>query len=195
MKLERLGPNDLVDTVAALPIGISLLRVEPGNRFVLEMSNDIVHGLLQSDPASTGQNLTLLELKFTSPDLLARLQENAEQVVSTRTAATFEYPTALQDHRVRWISYTMVPLKEYDKVVRLLVTIKDNTALVEARRRKSRDLARIASSFLRICAWCSSVVDDEKGWLPVQEYVKRHPVHRPHAGRCPACASAEAPAT
>jgi hypothetical protein len=48
-------------------------------------------------------------------------------------------------------------------------------------------LAKALSGYIRVCAWCKCVQDQNDAWLPIEAYVEKHtPAHFTH-GICPYC--------
>lgn len=99
------------------------------------------------------------------------MQIVCEAVVRDREQVYRERPFPLRDGTVLWSGTTCTPVTNDDgDIVQIFVSTIDVTEFVARRRARVRELLALASGFVRICAWCGSVHDDER-WISVEAYV------------------------
>lgn len=181
-----LTEQDLLDTINSLPTGVVLLRVKDKHTFVLAAINHAAKTLFQTDDNPIGR--TIQQWKFPA-EIIERMQLNCEEVVRSRQVGYRENPFSLRDGTVIWSGTTVTPiLDEHQQVTQLMATTLDITELVNLRRAKERELTSLASGFVRICAWCSSIREADR-WVSVDEYLVTHPNSRTEKVICPTCRS------
>lgn len=175
--------QDLQDTIDSLPIGVVYLAVEDDN-FIVGAINDAAKSLFLTDEDPIGRSID--SWKF-PPGIITRMQQNCAACVALGESLSRENPFPLRDGSIVWSSNTMVPVKDdAGEVTGLLITTVDITDLVQLRRVRERELTSLASGFVKICAWCNSIRDNER-WVEVNEYLAAHPSNDLHTVVCKDC--------
>ncbi len=188
MKLE-FNDEDLRETINSLPMSVLLIRVEPGNRFVLRAINNAAKALFQTDAAPEGRPVQ--EWNF-SQEIRDRMQRNMTRCATSREVVVVENQIPLRDGTSVWSSNTMVPITDATGTVTgLFATAVDITELVNLRRAPERELASLASGFVTMCAWCNSIQEEDR-WVSVDEYLIAHPMGETDTVVCPTCAARKA---
>ncbi len=181
-----IAEEDLLDTVNSLPTGMIVLRVVDARTFVLAAINDAGKSLFRIDNDPTGR--TIQQWQF-PPEIIDRIQLACEYTVQTRQVGYRENAFTLRDGSAIWSGTTVTPItNEQQQITHLLITTLDMTEVVNLRRARERELSSLASGFVKICAWCSSIREEER-WVSVDEYLVTHPISKTDKVLCPTCAS------
>lgn len=121
------------------------------------------------------------------PDALKYLERAVQNYkICVEMGRPVEFETNFSDAKtgkVSWSVNTMVPIKDGDRVARILVTMVDTSY-------KHADASASAVNSLSVCAWCEKRVKDSDtdDWESVLQYFHRNGVSVSH-GICNGCMS------
>ena len=174
--------SDIVETVISLPTPGGVFDVLDAHQFRLKAINQAALSLIQAPSAAVNGRM-IKDLQF-SPNAAISLETMARRCTESAASETFEESFVLRDGSTVHLSITWVPSIEANRVTQLIFTATNITELVNNRRQRSRELALLASGFLRTCAWCGDV-DADGEWVPASSYVESTgPINET---RCPDC--------
>lgn len=186
MQIYKITETDIQDTIESIPSGLASFTVQSPTRFVLHATNQLLDNLLKGDQEKA-YGRTILELTFTSTPTLKRIQTLFELVFKEQKNKIIEQPTRLRDGTRIFVRCRATPIIVDGTVKFIICAINDVTELVQIRHSRPSALSKIASERFVICAWCSSVRDDQDHWRTVDQYLNHNAFKRPTHTLCPKC--------
>ena len=117
------------------------------------------------------------------------IEERFRQCMETGESLQFKgfSPVDTRSGR-RWVHFTMTPLMdEANRTTRIMSTIVDVTELKETEDELAEALTRVLSGYVRICAACKKIHDDNDAWQPIEGYMSRHSGATFSHSMCPEC--------
>lgn len=134
---------------------------------------------------------------FFHPDDRALVAANHVQHVDGTQADVVEYRFRAANGAYRWVETHSANCRDRSGLPQIVTVTRDITArreredeiraLLDSYESERRRPTGVDEEFLRMCAWCKSLGDDESGWTPLVAYLEHITERSLTHGICPSC--------
>ena len=187
MKSNQLSAQVDIEAIGA---PVSIVRVEPGDRFVGGAVNRHARDYYRvTSDWWIGRNLEEYEgLSEVLVQALKRSARNYRRCVRARFQLCTETRIDFADGNCKWARHTFVPIFTDQEVRQIMVTSIEITELKESQRQLEDAMTRMLSGLVTICSCCKNIRGDEQQWHSIEKFAaKRMGFHQFSHGLCPAC--------